>query len=180
MGEQIVRPTLFLRIKHERIGFFRKKFDNGMFVRYNKTEGPYYFDTLADHAASHDGRLLIWFRNVMDVETVRLCGTMVIWEGSSEDNRYLTGHIVEAGKGSWNDGLQVGGYKKPDSIEYVWSSTRNGKWVKLDHVRAGTQFPFDEYTKITYTPSSGLAQQPLEEVVDDSRNMLMTALPNLA
>lgn len=133
------RRTAFLRISREanRIGFETVRIDETTTVRYNADLDTTLMDVLLDHAARHDGRVLVPFNTVVSVKSLNLCSQFIM---SVQGGGYIHGLIDGAGDG-YHLGMEVDGYSAPSLL----LEKKAGRWVKVHDLSKGSMLDTDGY-----------------------------------
>lgn len=169
----IERRAIFCRIGNGNyIGRQFVRLDDTTTVWYNKRDDlPKLTDTLAEHAAHNDGKLLLPFDYQIGVKSVMFAAWFILY---STEGDYIIGRIHEAGD-RYVEGMDDhDGYTVPKQA--AWKQAKH--WVKLDDVQGGRGFDLDDWSVISEPPYGEATVKSLRETFGESRSNCMSIFHN--
>lgn len=147
------------RATNHGVGASRQQVDDGTVIRWNPHGTmPTYLRILADHADSHDGRLLLLIDDNLTMKTIGLCERLILCEVGGES---LEGSITEVGDHWRGDRWTDGDYTQPALLRFDHAA----HWVKLDDVSWSPRFDPSPY-RLNHPTSPSSIGQPLADVID--------------
>lgn len=168
------RRTAFMYIADNRVGKETVRVDADTLIRFNWYDAPEYMKSVLDHAKHNGGRVLIPFNSTIAPRSLKLCTYFVIWRRvDDEHTEYIKASLYDAGENYIRGMDMKDGFTAPKDFHMENAS----RWVKLFELEHGVDFPFGDYTKLTYTPTGSITMN-LADVVQQSKNNVIIALQN--